>query len=240
MTIPVDIILEVNSSQIKHNLRVETSREKFSSPDKLDKVKNQKTRPHIDNESCAQSKLMVQVGILEKNHPSQMKINPTLTPQVNKQKVRSAANLNYLDDPRSKSKDDRKIPGIDPHPFKIKNTPGVNKIHQGNKFTPDGNLKIGLMKKPGQNLLAEGEKFSATGENLKTSKMKNNPGYNRFLQVDIEENIKALRRRLERDDNNSLQTTGKLKDTVEIVNTPTRTFEQLSQIQSGSVKIIQT
>ena len=239
MTIPVDIILEVNSSQIKHNLRVETSREKFSSSDKLDKVKNHKTRSHIENKSCAQSKLMDQVGILEKNHPSQMKINPTLTPQVNKQKVGSAANLNYLDDPRSNSKDDRKIPGIDPHPFKIKNTPAINKIHQGNKFTPDGNLKIGLMKKPGKHLLAEGEKFSATGGNLKTPKMKNNPGYNKFLQVDIGEHIKAPRRRLEIDDFNSLQTTCKLEKTVEIVDTPTRIFEQLSQIQSGSVKITQ-
>jgi hypothetical protein len=95
------------------------------------------------------------------------------------------------------------------------------------------------MKKPGQNLLAEGEKFSATGENLKTSKMKNNPGYNRFLQVDIGENIKAPRRRLEKDDNNSSQTTCKLEETVEIGDTPTRIFEQLSKIQSGSVKITQ-
>jgi len=189
MTIPVDIILEENSSQIKHNLRVETSREKFSSSNKLDKVENHKTRSNINNENCAQSKLRVQVGILVKDHPSQMKINPTSTPQVNKpeKKILSAVNLNYLDNPRSNSKDDRKIPGIDPHPFKIKNT----------------------------------------------------PGYNKFLQVNIEENIKAPRRRLEKDDNNSSQTTCKLEETVEIGDTPTRIFEQLSKIQSGSVKITQ-
>jgi len=129
--------------------------------------------------------MTIPVDIISEANLSQMKINPRSTPQVNKPKVGLAANLNYLDD------DDRKIPGLDPHPFKIKNTPGINKNHQVNKITPDDNLERRLMKKPGKHLLAEKEKFSATGGNLKTSKI--NPGYKRFLQVDIGESKRNLR-----------------------------------------------
>jgi len=142
MTIPVDIILEVNSSQIKHNLRVETSREKFSSSNKLDKVKNHKTRPHIDNESCAQSKLMVQVGILEKNHPSQIKRNPKPTPKQNhpEEKTLPAACLNDTED-ESKFNVEVGIISKNPSQMKINPTPTPQQNQLEEKTLPAAYLK---------------------------------------------------------------------------------------------------
>ena len=108
-----------------------------------------------------------------------MKSNPTLTAQQNKpeEKTLSAARLNYIDEvkiPRSNSKDDRNPLEITLPSLKIKNSPGLNKIHQVDKFTSKGDLKISLMKhKPEPKLSAEGE-ISTTQGNLKTSLMKDN------------------------------------------------------------------
>jgi hypothetical protein len=74
-------------------------------------------------------------------------------------------------------KDDRKLPEIITPSTKIKNNPGLTKIHQDDKFTTDGTLKISMMKnEPRLNISNQGEKFSADGETLKTS--------NRDLKVD--------------------------------------------------------
>jgi len=71
---------------------------------KLDKVESQhKIKSNIESGSCDESKLIVEVGIHSKNHPSQMKSNPTLTPQLTKpeEKVLSAAHLNNRDEEKN-------------------------------------------------------------------------------------------------------------------------------------------
>jgi len=79
-----------------------------------------------------------------------MKSNPTSTSQLTKtdDKVPTAAhmNLDKLNISRNHYKDDRKPPEITTPSTKMKHNPGQTKIHQDDKFTTDGTLKISMMK----------------------------------------------------------------------------------------------
>jgi len=172
----VDKTSNTDPSKIKTNPRIE----KFFTADQLDKVEyHHKPRSNNKNGSCVEPRLSVLADRISMGNPSQMKINPTLNPKNNKtdEKASSAAHINLDDISGTHYKDDRKSTETRTPSPKIKNTPGLSKIHQDDKFTTDGSLKISMMKnKPRLNLSNEDEKFSADEETLKTS--------NRELKVD--------------------------------------------------------
>jgi hypothetical protein len=131
-------------------------------------------KTNIGSSNSDKSKVSAELEILLENHPSQMKSNPTPTSQLTKtdNQVPTAAHMNR-DKPnisRIHYKVDKISTETTTPSHKIKNTPGLSKIHQDDKFTTDGSLKISLMKNnPRLKLSNEDEKFSADKEILRTS-----------------------------------------------------------------------
>jgi len=172
-TAPGDKPSSTHSSMIKNNPRLE----KFLTADNRDKVEYHHTT-RIEIGSYDESKCNVEAGILTKN-PSQMKSNPTPTPQQNhpEEKTLPAACLNYIDEVETSgynSKDSRNLLEIILPSLKTETNPGLIKIHQVDKFTSEDDLKISLMEnKPGPKLSVEREILTTQGI-LKTSLMKDN------------------------------------------------------------------
>ena len=161
MTASADKMSNKNPFKIKTNPRVE-SRLRVN------------VKTNIGSSNSDKSKVSAEVEILLQNHPSQMKSNTTPTFQLTKtdNQVPTAAhmNLDELNISRNHYKVDKISTETTTPSHKIKNTPGLSKIHQDDKFTTDGSLKISLMKNnPRLKLSNEDEKFSADEETLKTS-----------------------------------------------------------------------
>jgi len=139
MTIPVDIILEVNSSQIKKNPK----------PTPKQNHPEEKTLPAAYlNDIEDESKFNVEVGIILKN-PSQMKINPTPTPQQNQleEKTLPAAYLKTKTNPGLNNEE--KLPTKEESESRSLGK-SVNNIKQGQECKQLSiNLRPGRLKRPG-------------------------------------------------------------------------------------------
>jgi len=167
-TIPVDILLEENSSQMKNTLK----------------------RSEIKVASCTESDMTIPVDILLEENSSQMKNNPIPPHQSNtpEEKFSSAGHQNYL----SKITGENFMinPGIDlPQlPPKIKTNPGSNRVFQIGK--PSGKDELFP-----QNDTETSHSKNNQGQN-KTSRMirrKNNPRSKRRHRAKIKETHPATK-----------------------------------------------
>jgi len=163
-TIPVDILLEENSSQMKNTLK----------------------RSEIKVASCTESDMTIPVDILLEENSSQMKNNPIPPHQINtpEEKFSSAGHQNYLS--KITGENFMTNPGIDlpQPPPKIKTNPGSNRVFQIGK--PSGKDELFP-----QNDTETSHSKNNQGQN-KTSRMirrKNNPRSKRRHRAKIKETL---------------------------------------------------